>query len=290
MKQYKNPNDLVEYLISKGININDKEDTLNKIKRYSYYSIVNSYKDVFKDSENNYKNNVSFDEIFALYEFDKNIRAIFLKYILEIETIIKSLISEIISSKYGIDDYLIVENFDDSVDSSIIIDNINKIKEEINKQNGKHEALTHYISEYNFVPPFVLTKILTLGELSRLYTMLKQVDRQTISKQFKISDKLLKQIMKNITMVRNICAHNDRLFSFHSKFFMTFKEIDKEYVNKDNSTNIYMIMASMQCLLDEKKSKDFENQINVEINNLKNKLSSIDINVVLHLMGFFKNK
>ena len=82
MKQYKNPNDLVEYLISKGININDKEDTLNKIKRYSYYSIVNSYKNVFKDSENNYKNNVSFDEIFALYEFDKNIRAIFLKYIL----------------------------------------------------------------------------------------------------------------------------------------------------------------------------------------------------------------
>ena len=107
---------------------------------------------------------------------------------------------------------MIVENFDDSVDSSIIIDNINKIKEEINKQNGKHEALTHYISEYNFVPPFVLTKILTLGELSRLYTMLKQVDRQAISKQFKISDKLLKQIMKNITIVRNICAHNDRLF------------------------------------------------------------------------------
>ena len=290
MKQYKNPNDLVEYLILKGININDKEDALNKIKRYSYYSIVNSYKDVFKDSENNYKNNVSFDEIFALYEFDKNIRAIFLKYILEIETIIKSLISEIISSKYGIDDYLIVENFDASVDSSIIIDNINKIKEEISKQNGKHEALTHYISEYNFVPPFVLTKILTLGELSRLYTILKQVDRQTISKQFKISDKLLKQIMKNITMVRNICAHNDRLFSFHSKFFMTFKEIDKEYINKDNSTNIYMIIASMQCLLDEKKSKDFENQINVEINDLKNKLSSIDINVILHLMGFFKNK
>ena len=55
--------------------------------------IVNySYKDVFKDSENNYKNNVFFDEIFALCEFDKNIRVIFLKYILEVETIIKDLI------------------------------------------------------------------------------------------------------------------------------------------------------------------------------------------------------
>ena len=158
------------------------------------------------------------------------------------KTIIKSLLAETISEKYGIENYLIEDNFDNSVNSSIIEESIEKIKEEIEKQNGKHEALTHYIDEYEFVPPFVLTKILTLGELSRLYTMLKQSDRQMISKEFKISDKSLKQIMKNMTMIRNICAHNDRLFSFHSKFLLTFKDIDKNYINKDNSINLYMIM------------------------------------------------
>ena len=208
MKQYKSPNDLLEYIISKGVIVFDKEDALDKIKKYSYYSIVNSYKDVFKTTDNNYKKNVSFDEIYALYDFDKNIRSIFLKYILEIETVIKSLLAEIISSKYGIKNYLIIDNFDDTVDKLVIQESIDKIKEEIDKQNGKHEAVTHYISEYGFVPPFVLTKVLTLGELSRLFTMLKQVDRQCFSKEFKVSDKLLKQIMKNMTMVRNICAHN----------------------------------------------------------------------------------
>lgn len=290
MKQYMKSDELLDYLIFKGVSIKNKDDALNRIKRYSYYSIVNTYKDVFKNKNNGYKENVSFDEIFALYEFDKNIRAIFLKYILEIETMIKSMLAEVLSFKYGIDNYLLVNNFDSDVDYKIINDNIDKIKEEIEKQNGKHEALTHYISEYNFVPPFVLTKILTLGELSRLYTMLKQEDRQAISKQFKISDKLLKQIMKNITMVRNICAHNDRLFSFHSKFFLTFKDIDKEYINKDNSTNLYMIMKSMECLLDDLKKEEFDKSINDEINKLKDKIKSIDINVILYLMGFFENK
>lgn len=288
MKQYKSPNDLLEYIISNGVIVFDKEDALDKIKKYSYYSIVNSYKDVFKTTDNNYKKNVSFDEIYALYDFDKNIRSIFLKYILEIETVIKSLLAEIISSKYGIKNYLIIDNFDDTVDKLVIQESIDKIKEEIDKQNGKHEAVTHYISEYGFVPPFVLTKVLTLGELSRLFTMLKQVDRQCFSKEFKVSDKLLKQIMKNMTMVRNICAHNERLFSFHSKFLITFKNIDKSYNNKDNSTNLYMIMKSMQVLLAEDKKQEFENLINMEIEKLKDKVNSIDINIILYLMGFYE--
>ncbi len=50
-------------MVSKGIVINNKEEALNKIKKYSYYSIINSYKDVFKDSLNNYKENVNFNEI-----------------------------------------------------------------------------------------------------------------------------------------------------------------------------------------------------------------------------------
>ena len=158
MKQYKNSKELLEHIKSKGIIINNEEDALNKIRKYSYYGVINSYKDVFKDSNNEYKNNVSFDEIYALYEFDKNIRSIFLKYILEIEIVIKSLVSEVISSRYGIENYLIIDNFDDTVDGSVLQESIDKINEEINKQNGKHEALTHYISAYGFVPPFVLTE------------------------------------------------------------------------------------------------------------------------------------
>ena len=96
--------------------------------------------------------------------------------------------------------------------------------------------------------------------------------------------------MKNMTMIRNICAHNDRLFSFHSKFLITFKIIDKYYDNKDKSTNIYMIMKSMKLLLGDDKGKEFENLIINGIENLKSKIKSIDYNIILYLMGFPTNK
>lgn len=288
MKEYKNYNELLNYLISKGVSVNNKEDALNKIKTYSYYSIINTYKDVFKNTHNEYKKNVFFDEIYSLFEFDKNLRSIFLKYSLEIEMILKSLLAETLSSRYGIKDYLIKENFDDTVNETIITESINVIKEEINKQNGKHEAVTHYIDEYGFVPPFVLTKILTLGELSRLYAMLKQSDRQSISKNFKLSDKVLKQIIINMTMIRNICAHSDRLFSFHSKFRISFKYFQKNYNEK--SVNIYMIMKCMECLLPKENKKEFVKLINNEIKILDSKLKSIKIDNILNIMGFYKNK
>ena len=287
MKEYKNSNELLDYIISKGVTVNNKEDALNKIKTYSYYSIINTYKDVFKNTNSEYKKNVSFDEIYALFEFDKNLRSIFLKYSLEIEIILKSLLAETLSSRYGIKNYLIRENFDDTVNETTIIESINVIEEEINKQNGKHEAVTHYIDKYGFVPPFVLTKILTLGELSRLYAMLKQPDRQSISKNFKLSDKVLKQIIINMTMIRNICAHNDRLFSFQSKFRISFKYIQKNYNEK--SANIYMIMKCMESLLPKGKKKDFVKLINVEIKQLNSKLKSIKIDNILNIMGFYKN-
>ena len=287
MKEYKNYNELLEYIISKGVSVKNKEEALRKIKTYSYYSIINTYKDVFKNINNEYKKNVSFDEIYALFEFDKNLRSIFLKYLLEIEMILKSLLAETLSSRYGIKEYLIKENFDNTVNETTITESIDVIEEEINKQNGKHEAVTHYINEYGFVPPYVLTKILTLGELSRLYIMLKQSDRQNISKIFKLSDKVLKQIIINMTMIRNICAHNDRLFSFHSKFRISFKYIQKNY--NENSVNVYMIMKCMEKLLPKDKKKEFVKLINNEINILEKKLKSIKLDNILNIMGFYKN-
>ena len=38
MKEYKTNIELINYLISKGLIINDKENSLNNLERYSYYS------------------------------------------------------------------------------------------------------------------------------------------------------------------------------------------------------------------------------------------------------------
>ncbi len=286
MKKYKSNEELIDYLISKNVIVNDRELALNNIEKYSYYSIINGYKFVFKDTDNNYKENTSFEEIFALYEFDKNIKAIFLKFTLEIEIIIKSLMANAIAEEYGVEDYLKLENLDETANEELVGDFIIKIKKEIDDNYIKHPAIKHYKDTYDFVPPFVLNKILTFGAISRYYSLLKQSDRQKISKYFKLSDKLLRQILINLTIVRNISAHSDRLFNYRNKYDISFKNIEKNYNRKQYLCNLYMIIKSMKVLLDEEKYKEFENLLNIEIAKLKNKLIVIDINDILRIMGY----
>lgn len=275
MKKYMSNEQLIDYLISKKVNVINKEEAIKKIEKYTYYSIVNSYKFNFKDSNNNYLPNVSFDEIFALFEFDKNLKYIILKYTLEIETIIKSLMANQISKNYGLINYLTIDNLDDNAQIETKEKLINKINEEINHNYNIHSAITHYKDKYGYIPPFVLMKILTFGVTSRYYGLLKQKDRQKIAKYFKISDKLLKQILKNLTSIRNIAAHSDRLFCFRDKYTLSFKLIDKNYNIKDNTTNLYMMIKALKLILTKGLYNEMIKRINNEIKILDSKLSSM---------------
>ena len=286
MKEYKTNEDLIRYLSSKGVTISDKADALQKIERYTYYSIVNTYKSIFKDKNGKYIDNVTFDEIYALFECDKELKNTILKYCLEIETVIKSIMANQISRVYGVKEYLKITNWDNNISDDIKENLFNKINNEIEKDYNTHTAVTHYIDKYGFVPPFVLVKILTFGVASSYYGLLKQSDRQAIAKYFKISDKLLKQILKNLTTIRNVAAHSDRLYNYTSKFYLSFKLIDKEYIKSDNITNLYMMIRCMEKLLTNEQYSDLCNLIDEEIKKLNQKLNSIKIDKVLKIMGF----
>lgn len=286
MKEYKNNEELIEHLENKNIIIDDKNIALNIIDNYSYYSVINTYKYVFKKDDNTYFENVHFDEIYSLYKFDKNIRTIFLKYALEFELKIRGIMGNILAKNYGLNDYFNKENFDELADENDIDNIIDSINDEIDKSKGKHPAITHYNQNYGFVPPFVAIKILSFGQISRLYGLLKQSDRNEIAKKFNISSKLLKQILVNMTLARNICAHSDRLFSFHSKFFMTFKLIDSTYKVKNNSTNLYMLIRSMEKFLNEQDYNDLINLIDGEYEKLDESIKSINASIILKIMGY----
>ena len=290
MKEYKSNEELIDYLSSKGIIISNKKNALEKIERYTYYSIVNTYKNIFKDKNGDYINNVSFDDIYAIFEFDKNLKNIVLKYCLEIETVIKSIMANQISKIYGIKDYLNISNWDNKINVEIRENLLEKINNEIEKDYNVHTAVTHYIDKYGFVPPYVLVKILTFGVASSYYGLLKQSDRQAIAKYFKISDKLLKQILKNLTTVRNVAAHSDRLYNYTSKFYISFKLIDENYIKPDNITNLYMVVRCMERLLTKEQYKTLYNSIYEEIKKLNEKVKSIKITKITEIMGFPMNK
>ena len=164
---------------------------------------------------------------------------------------------------------------------------IEEIKKEIVKGNGKHDAITHYMNKYGFVPPWVATKILSLGTISKFYGLMKQQDRQEISKQFHINDKILKNILGNLTSVRNIAAHDDRLYTYRSTFYIRLDKT-KKCPDKPLYTNMYIIIKSLELLLENEQAIEMKKLITKELDILKDNLTSITIDEVLKVMGFDK--
>lgn len=92
----------INLLKQKQLTIRNETIATNILKKISYYSLINGYKELFKDSStNNYYPGTSFDDIHQLYLFDAELREIFLKYILIFEKHIKSSISYHFSNTYG---------------------------------------------------------------------------------------------------------------------------------------------------------------------------------------------
>ena len=142
--------------------------------------------------------------------------------------------ANVIAKNYGLDNYLNILNFDSNANQKDISSLLDRINDEIDKNNGKHTAITHYINDYGFIPPFVLFKVLSIGEISRYYGLLKQSDRQEVAKYPTINFYMLIRSMGEI---------------LDKKSYNTFmKSIDKEIdklSKKIKSINIRNILDIM---------------------------------------------
>lgn len=64
----------------------------------------------------------------------------------------------------------------------------------------------------------MLINTLTYGQISKLYTLLPSQIQSSISKNFPhVKEKTLEQYLKILTLFRNVCAHNERLYSFRTQ-------------------------------------------------------------------------
>lgn len=93
-KEYKTYRQQLSKLRSRGMIIKKGSQgsrAMRILERENYYNVINGYKELFLDhpataaSDEQYKAGTTFDEVYALYCFDREIRGIYLKYLLKIE-------------------------------------------------------------------------------------------------------------------------------------------------------------------------------------------------------------
>ena len=200
-KPFKTHDELIQLLEERGIRFNNQDNksfAKKKLQRIGYYNLINGYSDLFwSDKQQNlYKENTTINELYALYVFDEKLREIFLHNILPLEKNIKSLIAYYFPQNHPEHHYLIYENFD--ISKKMANKNITNLIAEIQRQIASRvsdPSISHYLNQYGYIPLWVLNNILTLGTISKFYSLMQQPERQAISKIFHLSDDQLENIL-----------------------------------------------------------------------------------------------
>lgn len=246
-KEFKTIEQLVALLEAR--NVGTDEDTAPALRRESYYAIVNGYKDPFLDRDamrsspdDVYKPGTTFRQVYDLFLFDRELRALTLPYLLRAESAMKTAVvyafcernrepeAYLDRSSYACAGEMLLPRAHKRKDKSVLeaehgykLERLLKdLKGKLKPQNDRmmRDFTRHYKETYGFVPLWVLQNDLTFGNVAHFYQLTKRPVQnaacRTLSEGAGNGRKLFPQELLRAFNVlvgfRNICAHEERLY------------------------------------------------------------------------------
>ena len=194
-KIFKTLDEQIEILEEKGLIIEDVDYAKEILFRENYF-FISGYRHLFMrhNDKDRFIRGTTFDELYGMFVFDRMIRNIMFKYILIVENNIKSIISYQMSKKYGFKekDYLNPKNFThDPLKTRQVRDILEKTRRQIRVNGKEHTATMHYLTNYGYIPMWILVKVLSFGIVSELYNILKLEDKESIANVYHLDSESL---------------------------------------------------------------------------------------------------
>lgn len=299
-KKFKTLQEQVDILESKGLLIEDRDECIDILLRENYF-FINGYRHLLMKSpqDRNFVVGSTFRELYSIFLFDRYLRNIIFKNLLIVENNMKSIISYQLSKKYGYreKDYLNAKNFTNAPDKSRRVkDLINKMKRQIRVNGQQHTATMHYITNYGYIPLWVLVKLLSFGVISDLFTVLKPEDKVGIADIYDVEVSQLEDFLPILANYRNLCAHEDILYDhrtdksidnniYHEKLGIL--QMDDEYIYGKN--DIFAVVIILKYLLTDAEFRLMMREIDYEIGKLSGVIKSIPLAKILDRIGFPEN-
>lgn len=299
-KSFKTLDEQIAILRSKGLIINDEDYARDVLLRENYFFFM-GYRHLFLKSSKDrmFIPGTDFRELYALFSFDRQMRNIIFKNLLIIENNLKSIFSYQLSKKYGVREknYLNPSNFtNDSNKTRQVNDLLKKMKRQIRVNGGQHSATMHYITNYGYVPLWVVVKVLSFGIVCELYTILKKEDQKEIADIYGVEVNDLALYLPILANYRNLCAHEDILFDHRTQRELP-DTIYHELLNIPvtdgafayGKNDLFALIIILKQLMREADFTLLINEISYEVDVLSGKINSIEVGKILDQMGFPQN-
>ena len=299
-KEFKTLDEQIEILKNRGLVINDIDGTKRLLLRENYF-FINGYRHIFLKNRNGneFIKGTTFEELYAVFQFDRNFRNILFKNLLIVENNLKSILSYCLSKKYGIKekDYLKPSNFSQDIKKiRQVNDVLSKIKRQIKLNGRQHSATLHYLSNYGYVPLWILVKLLSFGMINELYSILKPEDKLLIAEYYNLDVETLGIYIGLLSNYRNLCAHEDIVYDhktqkeipdtrYHRILDIPTMNDEYEYGKND----IYAVIIMLKQVLDERDFSSFIGEVSYELSLLDGRVEVIPQRKILDRMGFPEN-
>ena len=216
-----------------------------------------------------------------------------------VENNLKSILSYCLSKKYGIKekDYLKPSNFSQDIKKiRQVNDVLSKIKRQIKLNGRQHSATLHYLSNYGYVPLWILVKLLSFGMINELYSILKPEDKLLIAEYYNLDVETLGIYIGLLSNYRNLCAHEDIVYDhktqkeipdtrYHRILDIPTMNDEYEYGKND----IYAVIIMLKQVLDERDFSSFIGEVSYELSLLDGRVEVIPQRKILDRMGFPEN-
>lgn len=284
----------------KKLEIANEEYAIKLLKEYSYFDLVSGYKSLFKRKDGTYKLHTTIEDIYALYCFDDSLRALLLRYILKIEKHIKSIISYSFCEVNGEDQshYLNATKYNYNMQNQESINKlISKLSEIVNNPKN-YPYIRHQKKRYSNIPLWVMMKALTLGTVSKMYSFLPQKIQCKVSREFDyINEGMLVQMLDLLARVRNVCAHNERLYDYKYQkgtiddtdrhIILNIPKRKGQYVK--GKKDIFAVVIIFKYLLNVQDFEAFCNRLNEMFSDLFKSTEILQESQLQKEMGFPSN-
>lgn len=254
------------------LSIDDKEEAVQILKKINYYRLSGyGIGLTMPDDKDKYRQGISLNHLYQLYTFDSELKNLLSLVIEQIEIQFRANISYHLAIKYGALGYCDSKNFADRTDSkgnSVFEKILEEFKSMVERNKGL-PFVKHHINKYGGqFPIWVAVELFTFGNLTSLYSIMKDEDKKVIAKLYRTTDLYFNSWIRLLQEVRNLCAHYARLYNLILK---TTPRLYKEYDfltqdPKTKKTKIFQILIVLKKVLDEDQWNDFYSKFSLLLN------------------------
>lgn len=201
--------DQLELLQGRGLQVPDPARAEHWLSHISYYRL-SAYMLPFKDGEN-FRPGTTFDQVAGLYIFDRKLRLILLDAIERIEVALRTFLTYELSHQYGVFGHTDPTRFSPRFGHDRFMEHLRKAE-----RDSKETFVSHYRGKYTseeHLPVWMATELISLGQLSRLYTACNPSIKRRFARRLNTGDPIVSSWLHSLSYVRNVCAHHSRLWN-----------------------------------------------------------------------------